>query len=233
MTNKPITARSDPARMFMAMPLVFGALLMAAVGLLAFLVWRGGTPVGPRIAVTLSGQCFDTAQPLIRRRVAGMGLGEPVFDRDGARLRITATLPGIDAEREQRQIPIRLSQVGALSVFDGEEPLMEGSQGVESVGLQLDENGAAMAVVELDKDVARALGTHVHDHPDGALTIRLDAEVVAQRPNSALLETTELRIIGEQTLPAERMQAAADQVIVLQHGPLPCAIEVVEVRAVE
>lgn len=231
MSNTP-TPRTKSAQIFMAMPLAFGALLMVAVGILALLVWRGGVATGPRLAIALQGECAAEALPTIEQRIASMGLGDPEVATVAGGVSVIVTLPGQDVGHEQATIPRTLGRAGVLSVLDGETPLAEAIT-IEGAGLQLDENGVAMAVVELPRETARQIGTYVHDHPDGVLTILLDGEVVAQRPNTALLETTELRIIGEQTAPRDRMRAAADQIIVLQHGPLPCDLDVVKVETAE
>jgi len=213
----------------MALPLAFGAILMVAVMVLAFLVWRGGTPVGPRLTITLAGSCATEAAPMVKHRAEAIGLGDLIFDAAGETITLTVTLPGKDPDQEREKLPRLLGQRGILSARVDETEVLIEAFTLENIGLQLDESGLGMAVVALDSKQAKGLSRHVNDHPDDVVELLLDDVVVARRPNSALISSNELRIIGEETAPIARMQSAADQVIVLRHGPLPCTLSVEDV----
>ena len=47
--NPPLPQRSRSESLFMTMPLVFAGFLITAVGVLAFLVWKGGVANGERV----------------------------------------------------------------------------------------------------------------------------------------------------------------------------------------
>jgi len=235
MSETPSTTlqpRTSQAQLFMAMPMLFGALLMASVMVLGGLVWMGGTPTGPRVTITLQGSCAAEAGAMVESRVSAMGLGAPVVEAQGDDLRVTVTLPGLDEARERTALPALLGQAGRLAVRDGGELVLD-SEGVHSAGLQLDENGSAMAVVEMTKPAAAVVDARIRASPDGALSIWLDGVQVADRPNTMLIDGTALRIIGADSTPKVRMAQAADQVILLQHGPLPCDLAVGSVVEVQ
>lgn len=235
MSDTPPAPRPKSAQMFMAMPLLFGAVLMGSVLVLAGLVWVGGTPDGARITVTVTGQCIPDAQPLIVQRMDAMGLGDPVLARTGDALQIDLTLPGRDPQREQTTVPQVISQRGWLEVRNADTVLMD-RESVKDASLQLDENGSAMAVLEISEASASTLDAHVRAHPTDMLDIVLDGDVVATRPNTKRIDGSSLRIIGDDPSPRARMALAADQVIVLQNGPMPCELvvdSVVESSAAE
>lgn len=236
------TPRPPEAQVFMALPLLFGALLMVSVLTLGVLVYRGFSPQGERLSMRLEGACAAEARPVIEARIATVGLGAPEVVLEGERvLRVTATLPGQDPDQERTAIPRLLSRRGWFGVRakgkgkgegEGEGELVSG-EAVVGATLQLDESGVAMAVVTLEEAVARALSAHVLADPGGALTLWLDGELLAERPNTARIVGTELRILGSEGAPRARMAAAAAQVVVLQSGPLPCDLAVAEVVRVE
>ncbi|MFT4976747.1 MAG: hypothetical protein ACI8S6_002652 [Myxococcota bacterium] len=224
----PPAPRPKKAQLFMAMPLVFGSLLMVAVLLLAVLIWMGSPVRGERLSIRLEGACADAARSHVEARIATMGLGDPEVVVEAGALVVSVTMPGQDPEREATVLPGVLGQAGMLEVRDGAEVMLERGA-ISGAGLQLDENGAAMAVLELKEAAAGVLAERVKGNPQGSLSILLDGVVVAERPNTMLIDGTELRIIGSEQTPRARMAAAVDQVIVLEHGPLPCALVVGEV----
>ena len=231
----PPKPRPKRAQMFMAMPLLFGAFLMVSVFTLGVLVYVGFTPRGDRLTIRLEGACAVAAEPLVIGRIDAIGLGDPVVEQVPGALVVTATLPGQDPDRERAVIPGLLGQAGLLEVRDGEDVLLEQS-GMTDAGLRLDENGTAMAVVELTTAAARSLNEHIIAAPEEELGLFLDDVLVAMRPNTKRIDGTELRIIGDKVLPHARMAIAVDQVLVLQNGPLPCGLtvgSVVESGAVE
>lgn len=231
----PPKPRPKRAQMFMAMPLLFGALLMVSVMILGVLVFVGFTPRGERLAIRLEGTCAAEATPIVQRRINAIGLGDSMIAQEPNALLVTATLPGQDAERERAVIPGLLGQAGLLEVRDGEDVLLDQS-GMKDAGLRLDENGAAMAVVELTSAAAESLNRHIIATPEEELGLFLDNVLVAMRPNTKRIDGTELRIIGDDPSPHARMAIAVDQVLVLQNGPLPCDLtvsSVVEVGGIE
>lgn len=217
--------------MFLALPFLFGSLLMVSMLVLSGLVYWGFTPDGERVSIRLEGACVEAARPQVEARIAALGLGAPSVSAEGSALLIEATLPGQDVDRERTVLPGMLGQAGMLEVRDGDEVVLDRS-GVTGASLQLDENGAAMAVLELSEAAAKALDARVRAAPEGRLSIWLDGVQVADRPNTMLIDGTSLRVIGADQTPRARMAAAADQIIVLENGPLPCALAVGSVVAV-
>lgn len=214
--------RTTPMRRFMAAPLLFATALMLATAALVVLVWIGGTPEGARVSIPLRGTCAAEARELVAARAAEIGLGDPQLEvRDGA-LVVTATLPGL--EDDEAKIPALLAARGWLEIAQGDTVLVDRTAVIEA-SLRLDEGGTAYTWLDLMPDTVPTLEAALEADPEGDLTIRLDSEIAAIRPNSRGIKDGGIRVSspGELT-PRERMRIAADTVIRLNHGPLPCAL---------
>ncbi len=215
--------RSQQLSRFMAMPVLFATALMLATAVLAGLVWWGGSADGDRVTFDLTGRCAADAAPLVEARMGEVGLGDPTLQRVGDdRLRVTATLPGLDDDRAH--IPGLLGARGWVDIARGDTVVLDRTA-VTEASIRLDEGGAAYAWLDLTREGVEALEAALAADPDGELTIRLDGETAAIRPNTRGIKDDGIRIVspGEMT-PRTRMRIAADTVIRLNHGPLPCGL---------
>jgi hypothetical protein len=223
--------RPKAVTLFMTLPILFGGGLMLSVAGLALVAWLGGEASGERVDIVLEGTCASEAEPIVQARIAEMGLGEPVVRVDGPRILLTATLPGQDADVERRSIPAILAAAGELTVTRGEEVLLSRAE-VERAELQLGDAGEAIAVAFIAEAAQERLNVAIDADPEGTLQIRMDGAVIVDRPSIGRVVEQELPIIDAVDVPPDRrMRAAIDRVLVLTHGPLPCALSVASVTA--
>lgn len=220
------------ATIFMTLPILFGGLLMLAIGGLGLAYWIGGGEAsGERVDIVLQGACVEEAQPLIRRRIDDIGLGTPVLEPSGDTLQITVTLPGQSPDIERQSIPRLLAAAGVLTVHDGDEQLL-GAEDIEEAQLHLGDSGEALAVVVISEAAQDRLNERINADSEGSLQIRLDDALLVDRPNIGRVVDQELRIIDSAAIsPDVRMRAAIDRVLILNYGPLPCALSVASTTA--
>jgi hypothetical protein len=222
-TGNALPPRSEAFRRFTAAPLLFALLLLLATGALAALVVRGGQAAGPRARMGFTGACAAEAAPFIAARAAAIGLGAPEQALAGDRVELTATLPGLPDDLTH--IPALLARPGRLRIGPAEAPLATEAD-LASAEVRLDEGGLPYAWVSFKADAALRLDEAFAAAHSGSTPITIDGVVVADRPNNAL-EQAGLRIITQAAMPSrDRMRVAADQAIILSHGPLPCALQV-------
>ena len=225
--NPPLKPRPKTATIFMTLPVLFGGLLMIAIGGLGVAYWIGGAAAsGERVDIVLEGSCAEAAQPLVRRRVDEIGLGDPQLEASGDALRVTVTLPGQSPDVERQSIPQMLGAAGLLTVHDGDEQLL-GRKDIKQAKLQLGDSGEPLAVVVITEAAQDRLNESINADSEGVLQIRLDGVPLVDRPNVGRVIDQELRIIDAAELtPNDRMRLAIDRVLILNHGPLPCALSV-------
>lgn len=217
---------------FMTLPVLFGGLLMLAIGGLGLAYWLGGAEAaGERVDIVLTGECVEASQPLIRSRIDDIGLGDPLLEVSDGALRVSVTLPGQSPEVERQSIPQVLGAEGLLTVHDGDEQLL-GSEDTKQAQLQLGDSGEALAVVVITEAAQERLNERINADSEGFLQIYLDGTLLVERPNMGRVVDQELRIIDAEAIsPDERMRRAIDRVLVLSHGPLPCPLSVASVSA--
>jgi hypothetical protein len=107
--------RLQPSTLMLILPVAMGILLTIAVGGLLIAGWVGRPLEGERMAVTLEAGCAEALLPVVQGRVASVGLGEPEFSREGDRIAVTATFPGL-SEGEEQDIPRLLTRPGTMGV---------------------------------------------------------------------------------------------------------------------
>ena len=216
----------------MTLPIMFGGLLMLAIAGLGVAYWIGGGEAsGERVEIVLAGSCAEEAQPLVRRRIDDIGLGDPLFEASADALRLTVTLPGQSPDVERQTIPQLLGAAGRLTVQDGDDQLLV-PEDIKEAQLQLGDSGEPLAVLVITEAAQDRLNERINVDSEGTLQILLDGVLLVDRPNIARVVDQELRIIdAEEMTPNERMRAAIDRVLVLNHGPLPCALSVASITA--
>ena len=211
---------SSPAVMlFRAAPVILAVLFVGSIASLLLLSWRGGTAAGDRVAMTFAGECpVDAWQPLLGDRARAIGLGEPEVRSDGAAVTLTATLPGLPDDRTA--IPALLARRGTLEMRLDEKALASRSDLVTAVP-SVDEAGQPYARLTFTPEAAARIAEAGDGHD---MTTLIDGEPRATWLSADTLETHTVRLLEGGADNRERMRRAADDAIVLSHGPLPCAL---------
>jgi hypothetical protein len=240
--NPPLPQRSKSESLFMAMPLVFAGLLISAVGVLFFLVWRGGEASGARVKIDFAIHCENPdivrTQNILQKRIEEIGLGDPyieVMTKDSLPvISLQATLPGL--EEDQEKIPIVLSRRGELVIKDAKGSILATKDNLKNTALALDESGMPYVGLFLDLSALSKMSKYVSENPQSYMQIFVDNELAAKRPNTVLVQAEkdfEIRVISEKGDVRQRFQMAADRSIVLSHPSYPCDMEVVSLSEIK
>jgi hypothetical protein len=213
---------SPPAVMlFRAAPVILAVLFAGSVATLLLLSWRGGTATGARVAVTLMGECpVDSWQHHVADRARAIGLGEPEVRSDGAAVTVTATLPGLPDDR--KAIPALLARRGTLEMRLDDKALASHDDLV-GASPSVDEAGQPYARLTFTPEAAARIAETGDGHD---MTTLVDGEPRGVWLSRDTLQTQTVRLLEGGADNRERMRRAADDAIVLSHGPLPCAVRV-------
>ena len=216
--------RTRRETLFMAAPLVFALMLMFAIGILVFLVWKGGTASGPLVRFSLQGTCAKQAQSFIDSRMAVvLGKSYSGSQLTGDKITIQTQLPDLPGIADS--FPRLISRVGNLEIRDGTTVLAERSD-MESAQIALDESGMPYVSIKFKSEIHKQIQAHVEKKPDGHLDIYLDGTFAVKRPNSAKVPDDEFKIISEVGDARAMMLTATNRSILLKHGPLPCELSI-------
>ena len=211
---------SSPAVMlFRAAPVFLAVLFMGSIASLVLLSWRGGRAAGDRVAMTFVGACpVDAWQQLVADRAGAIGLGQLDVRSDGGEVTLTATLPGLPDDRTA--IPALLARRGTLEMRLDEKPLASRPDLLSAVP-SVDEAGQPYARLTFTPQAAARIAEAGDGHD---MTTLVDGEPRATWLSADTLETHTVRLLEGGADNRERMRRAADDAIVLSHGPLPCAV---------
>ena len=219
--TEPRPPSSTAVMLFRAAPVVLAVLFAASIAMLVLLSWRGGTASGDRVAITFVGTCpVDAWQPLVMARARAIGLGDPELRSDGRSVTLEATLPGLVDDRTE--IPALLAREGRLEMRLDERILATRPDLVRAVP-SVDEAGQPYASLTFTPEAAARIAEAGDGHD---MTTLVDGEPRAAWLSTDTLETHTVRLLEGGADNRERMRRAADDAIVLSHGPLPCAVRV-------
>lgn len=174
--------------------------------------------------VQVTESLIDRAQAVIERRVNGLGVAEPVIQRQGDR-RIIVELPGVHDHEQAIQV------IGKTALLEFKDPagntVFTGSE-LRSATLTTDEYGRPAVSIELSRQgaarFAELTARYLHTSP---LPIVLDGEVLVAPVPQSVINDGRAVITGNFTL-----EEARNLAILLQSGALPVPLEVMEVRNV-
>lgn len=203
--------------MFMAAPIVFlGALGLAVAVLFGVTRFGSSTASGDRVTIAFNSSCMDSAIPLLTARAEQVGMPS-TFNGEA----MTTTLPAIDNARTL--IPGLLATPGVFAVSDPTGTAVFNNKHIDEVAIDLDEAGMPMTLVKLGAGARADLKSM-----DGSvdLTPSVDGVSFEGLTIADLQEEAVVTLHSGEGITAERMKRAADLAIILQHGPLPCAVRI-------
>jgi hypothetical protein len=203
------------------------AFLVAMVGaylLLVVLGSRGRAPTGDVVRMDFVG--CDAAETLVRKRVEEMGLGEPRWEDTPEGFSVTARLP---SDPSAERIPTTLATPGSFEVRAGEEksgaPVVDAT-GIESAVFRLDLSATPTTAVQLGPKATKKLSRHMRENPGGSVSFWVDGAFAGSRKNDPPAKNGRLVLETETDDPVEHIRRSAASALILNNGPLPCALTV-------
>jgi preprotein translocase subunit SecD len=228
MVQPPLAPRPKIASVFMAIPVVFGGLLMLAMVSLLALSNSEGCIRGERIEVQFQTNCGEPAAQIISARVEMMGLGEPNLQQTEDTITLVATFPGY-SDTENQTIPETLAATGVLQLLAKETIVLE-RKDIESAQLNQDEDGMPIVEIKVTEAAAATFQAALDADPEGSMQFMLDGDFLVNRPNSRPLDGRLIRILVDRGDVASRMQRMADLNILLNTQLMPCAVQVQSIK---
>jgi hypothetical protein len=224
--TEPLRPPASPGVMlFRGAPVILAVLFAVSIATLALLSWRGGKASGDRVTMTFTADCpVDSWQTLVEARARDIGLGNPEVASDGASVTLTATLPGLANDRTA--IPALLAREGTIEMRLEAQVLATRSDLV-SAAPSVDEAGQPYALLTFTTEAAERIAVSGDGHD---MTTLVDGEPRAAWMSADTLKTQSVRLLEGGADNRERMRRAADDALVLAHGPLPCAVRVASVE---
>ena len=216
------------AMAFRSVPILFGLFLLANVGAIVLLGRCGGRARGERLAIEFQAPCGSQAADVLRARVEAMGLGRPEWTVEADRVRLVATLPGLDDDRTA--VPALLARPGRLEVR-GPAGVLATEADLVEVRVELDEGGMPVDQLVFASEAAARLAAAIDADHAAFLVFVLDGEELARRPNTIRMEDNALRVISGDGPTRDRMRRAVDRALLLKSGPLACPVTVASVEA--
>ncbi len=208
----------------LVVPIVSIVVVGAAYLGLAWMGLQGRDEAGTAVRMAFRG--CPAAQEGVAARVAFMGLPDPRFETLEDGFALTTALPPDPEVRAS--IPVTLSAPGVLVVRpeQGGEAVLT-RRDIASATVELPFLDAPHAILALSPDGALALQGHMEGHPEDAIAVELDGEVVYKRKNSPSVSGGRLAVDQPGETDLNRMRFAAHLAAVLQGPALPCQPTVV------
>jgi hypothetical protein len=222
--------RPEGVSMLMLLPALLGIGLLVAVGGLALQMSRDGSAAGDRVAMRFQTTCAAEVGPVLMKRAHDIGLGDPTLSVEADAIVLTAALPGLGDDRVA--VPALLTRPGTLLISAKDGPVLT-EVDLADASFDLDEGGTPITRLKLLPQGRLRIEAIMQADPGGALSIVVDGEALADRPNSIDLEDGQLRLpsgVGDNRL---RARLAADRAISLSSGPLPCPTSLADLTAAD
>lgn len=173
--------------------------------------------------VVVDNESMQQAQAIIERRVNGLGVAEPVIQRQGSR-RIIVELPGI---HDQEQAIDTIGKTALLEFTDPNGNTMVSGANLKSAQIGYDHLGQPAVNVEFDSQGQAAFAQLTTLYVGSTTHIMLDGEVLQTVGINEPILGGKAQITG-----IGSHEDARNLAIMLQAGALPVPLEVVETRNV-
>jgi hypothetical protein len=222
----------------LAVPIVSIVVVGAAYVALTTLGHQGRAASGPLTQLHFLG--CEEAIPVVRARAEAMGLPELTVEPGApGSFTVTARLPA--EPRTHLAIPGTLAAPGTFALrnirggpdgADEDEPLFTHAD-IEYATTYLAFLDAPKVHVQLKKEAAIRLRDWMRAHPEDGMGMWIDGERVTVRKNMPPEHYGEVTLDRVGATDMERMDFAAGAAIELQHGPLPCEVQLLRTQAVD
>lgn len=219
-------ARPGWALVVLAAPIaIFVLVIVLYIGMIS-LGFQGRGGDGAPVTYEVGG-CED-AGPLLEARLGDIGLPVERTSHPGGMQLHTRRIgrPEIDAT-----LADTLAQPGAFELRHDDDVLARNAQ-ITDATYRLDGMMDPWLLLRLDDDATKAVVAAVRSDPTGRLTFVLDGTPIAMQPNRRSVRKGEVEGIPlDEIDAAERMRRIASWSVIIDHGPLPCPVQVREAEA--
>ena len=166
---------------------------------------------------------IDRAITIIDNRINGLGVVEPVIQREGED-RIRVELPGIEEQREAREVMGKTAMLTFIGP-DG-ETILTGSD-LKDATVAMDELNRPAVSLEFSADGTKSFASATEKYLGQIISIHLDEEIVSAPQVQAIISDGQAMITGIGT-----MEDAQNLALVLRSGALPVELVELETRTV-
>ncbi len=215
---------------FFVMPIAMAALLVGGYSTLCMAGWYGHPATGDRVELVYD--ACPAATPILKARVAEMGLGDPVWTPSDGAMTLLATLPGDPTLAAT--IPHTLAAQGAF-VIEPEQggPALATAANIVDARIRLDIVANPGTAIILDETAKNAILDAMKADPEGKLVGKLDGKPVWERKNYPPLTQGKLELETDKDTLQDGTAQTAEWGIVLNNGPYPCTVALRSNRIVE
>ncbi|MDW7652234.1 MAG: protein translocase subunit SecD [Bacillota bacterium] len=172
---------------------------------------------------TQGGDKIDRAITIIRNRIDGLGVAEPVIQREGED-RIRIELPGIEDQRAAREVIGKTAMLEFIGP-DGEVILAGGD--LKDARATFDERNRPAVSLEFNPEGTRKFAEATEKYIGQVISIYLDDEPISTPVVNAIITEGQAQISGSMTL-----EEAGNLALMLRSGALPVELVEMETRAV-
>lgn len=216
-----IGTRPTALNRLMVVPILMAFFLAVATGILVWKMTEERIANGERVSLQLEGECLSSAQDVILRRAAAVGIGDPIITNNDKGMLFTLTLPANpDAKKH---IPRLLTRPAVWVMKDGDKILLT-NESISKAVFSLDESGMPETLLTFDPASQQEAQKYLDEHPQGSTELWLDDDKIIVRPNTIPI-SDDFRLVSTNTEPSIRMKEAADFGILLSNPTIDCQID--------
>lgn len=224
--------------LLMVVPILSVLAVGVGYGILMFYGLAGRPAEGATTRIDFRA-CPD-AQPLVAARAEQMGLGGLVVEARADGFSLSAQLP--ESGEVAAAIPATLAKPGEFRVFAEAEggdpggwdrqPLITRSD-LEFATVVMGFMDSPYTHLKLTREASERLVTHQKEHMHDYLSMWVDGRRIKNQKNLPLAKLGELDLEISGVSDRARVEFAAETALIIEHGPLPCAVTVAGTTVVE
>ena len=189
---------------------------------------QGGTHVVLQAVDTKDAKVDEDAmnrvQKIIELRVNGLGLTEPIIQREQGSHRIIVELPGVKDPEKAIEM---LGKTGYLEFKDESGKSLLSGKDLKDSKAQMDGNNRAIVNLEFTPEGAKLFGDATAANVGKHIAILLDNQVLTNPVVESAIPDGKAIITGEKSLDEAQRLA-----VLLRSGALPVKVEILETRTI-
>lgn len=213
--------------LLLAAPLFAVPAVIMAYLYLFYSGYQGVDPSGNTVQMQF--HSCDEAGQMVLARAEDMGLGNTILTATDNGFVLASVLP--DREDAAAEIATTFGSVGLFALRAGDIELANQDDVVDA-SVRLDITMTPSTLINLNEEARKRIYRHIKDVPEGKMEVWLEGEMVWDYGNQRPMINGEIEVPPSAADDQARMKLAAHRAIVLNNGPLPCAIELQGVTTV-